>query len=289
MAEKADEMERDEKTPVFEKIGKDDEKKEEKDPPKKEEKEPPMATSEQGEFVGEKMVELPTTPIAWSVSTKYKREAVTITDFLEISVFDLEYTTRQLISDAVQDRLVLGKPTVVRASNQEVETANTSYVSAFLGQRQYDLTMMVSSRSPSSGTSKSLGLGVANIGSSMVKDLSARLRSGTQGAPGTLTTTSSNAEADGIAKRILSRVSEGNVLVNSSYLQAMIFNIRTMPILEHGKLWNRTRKRQRKGPSSLHHESKDTKTGNHRDRASAGIRNTPALPKSDGHAEMGRI
>ena len=56
----------------------------------------------------------------------------------------------------------------------------------------------------------------------MVKDLSARLRSGTAAQVGAPTITSSNAEADGSAKRILSNRSEGTTLVNSAYLQTMV-------------------------------------------------------------------
>ena len=56
----------------------------------------------------------------------------------------------------------------------------------------------------------------------MVKDLSARLRSGSRTAVGALTRVSTNAESDAAAKRILSTVSEGDIIINSSYMQLQV-------------------------------------------------------------------
>ena len=168
--------------------------------------------------------ELPTSPTSWTVSMAYKREAIGIVEFLENSICDLEFSRRSFINEATQSRITLAKPIITRAYNQEVELADTAYISGFTGQSQTDLTVYISSRGPVHGFKKALGLGVENITSGMVKDVSARLRSGMQGAVGTVTTASSNAEAGGTAKRILSRLSEGEVMVNSSYLQALILS-----------------------------------------------------------------
>ena len=116
---------------------------------------------------------LPTSPISWSVSERYSRKCVQLLRFLSDSIFDLEYTERAVIRDGFGSRIVLGKPTVVRPFNQEVESAVTSYISGFLGQNYANFTVTVTSRAAASGSKRSLLLGVDTLTSSMVKDLSA--------------------------------------------------------------------------------------------------------------------
>ena len=152
----------------------------------------------------------------------YKREVVSALEFMSGSVYDLEYSVRPLVRDVNNTRLILGKPRTTRASNQEVEMARNSYISGFKRQNAYDFTVSVQSRAPNVGTKKSLSLGVDAIGSTMVKDLSARLRSGSRTAVGTLTRVNTNAESDAAAKRILRTVSEGDIIINSSYMQLQV-------------------------------------------------------------------
>ena len=61
-------------------------------------------------------------------------------EFRALSVYDLEFSSREVICDAVGERVVLGKSSVVSASNQEVEAAHMVYVAGVTSQTIPDFT-----------------------------------------------------------------------------------------------------------------------------------------------------
>ena len=158
----------------------------------------------------------------WNVSVEYERETVNLTDFMSQAVYDLEFSTRTLFRDANSSRIILSKEAMVRSSNQETETSKSVFVSGQLDQNLANFTVSFSSRSAISGKKKALVLGIDHLTAGMVKDTSARLRSGQPTAVGMPVQASSNAEADSAAKRILSCLSEGPVLNNCSYMQTIV-------------------------------------------------------------------
>ena len=95
---------------------------------------------------------LPSNPTAWTIDKIYERDSVSLTKWLFSSVFDLGYATRTVQSDALGDRVVVGKAVQCRDADQVLETSRNGYVAAQLSQGMADFTIR------SEGVNKALSL-----------------------------------------------------------------------------------------------------------------------------------